>query len=88
MKGFIVMEHAEDFEQGLALRCGGKYPAAGVLDWGEPVAIFHSAKDARAAITRTEHYRQAFGDFTMPAAKFCKVKKAQTVEVRGVFCGG
>lgn len=31
--GFIVLEAAEEFEQGLTLRTGDHLPPGGILDW-------------------------------------------------------
>lgn len=74
--GYIVMETAEDFEQGLRLVTGDKYPKDGILSWrtsnSQPVAVFRTPADARAAINRTDHYRQAFGT-TDPEKRFCRV---------------
>lgn len=86
--GFIVMETAEDYEQGLTLRTGPALPAAGILDWcarkpREAVAVFADQAAARAAIVRTEHYRLAFGRTDLPEKQFCKVVPVARVEVEG-----
>ena len=65
--GYLVMESCLDYEQALVLRTGDGLPPGGILDWAagtprqEPRAVFASAAQARAALTRTEHYRLAFG---------------------------
>lgn len=74
--GFIVMETAEDYEQGLTLRTGEHLPPGGILDWRgkkDAVAVFPDRASARAAISRTEHYRLAFGNGQLPERKFCKI---------------
>ena len=61
--GFIVMEGCEEWEQGLALDRSKGMPEGGVLHWREPsdpVHVFGTRAEARAAINRTDHYRQAF----------------------------
>lgn len=78
MAEFIVFEHCDDYEQGLTLRTGKHLPPGGILDWcerkpREAVAVFTSRADARAAITRTEHYRLAFGDSRLPERRYCTV---------------
>lgn len=78
--GYIVVEHAEEFEQPLALRIDPRYPPAGILDWGAPTAVFPDRASARAAITRTEHCRLAFGSTTMPERKHCKIVPALSVK--------
>lgn len=72
-KLYLVVEHCDDFEQVLAIRKKGEYPKGGILDWGQPAAIFKTRPEAVSAINRTEHYRLAFGDATMPEKKYCKV---------------
>lgn len=75
--GYIVMESCEDYEQGLTLRTGGTIPPAGILDWcdkGEARVIFADRKSARDAITRTEHYRLAWGRTDLPERQHCKVE--------------
>lgn len=73
--GFIVMENAEEWEQGLRLLHGSALPPGGILDWRgkDAVAALPDRASARAAITRTEHYRLAFGKSQLPERKFCKV---------------
>jgi hypothetical protein len=74
--GFIVFEASEDFEQGLALKEGEGLPLDGILNWASPenpVYLFDTHAGAELAITRTEHYRLAFGDETLPERRFCKV---------------
>lgn len=74
MKGFIVIEVAEDFEQPLGLETGKNLPDGGLLTWTKGHrAIFPDRKSARKAITRTDHYRQAFDSIKYPEAKFCKI---------------
>lgn len=84
--GFIVMETAEDYEQGLTLRTGADLPAGGILDWcerkpREAVAVFGDRSTARAAIVRTEHYRLAFGRTDLPERQFCHVVPVARVQV-------
>lgn len=71
VRWYLVVETCEDWEQPLRLVRGPHYPAAGLLDWGEPAA--------RAAIARTEHYRLAFGDLNLPERRWCQVRSAQVV---------
>lgn len=74
--GFVVFEYCEDFEQALALKEGKELPLGGILDWASteyPVHLFPTHADARAAITRTDHYRLAYGYTQLPERKFCKV---------------
>jgi hypothetical protein len=74
--GYLVMESAQQYEQGLTLRRGPEYPAAGILQWGSPPdarAIFADRVSAKAAIQRTEHYRLAFGRGDLPEKKYCRV---------------
>jgi hypothetical protein len=62
--GWAVRDHCEDHEQFLSLVEGDGRPSGGLLEWREEsmkVAVFLSRSDARAAITRTEHYRLAYG---------------------------
>lgn len=81
---FTVLEHCDEFEQFLRLRCDDKTPELGVLDWrgkSDPGAIFVTRAAARAAITRTEHYRKAFGlGETLPLAKNCKIVPVRLVQ--------
>lgn len=83
--GYVVMEMAEDFEQALVLRTGSDLPPGGILDWSrrkpqEARAVFESAAQARAAITRTNRYRLAFARKDLPERKFCKVVPVVFVE--------
>ena len=74
--GYIVIETCDDYEQVLALDCDPVYPTGGVLKWREnrePCAVFGSRKAARDAITRSEHYRLAFGSRAIPEKRLCKV---------------
>ena len=74
--GYMVFESCEDYEQGLRLLHGDALPAGGILDWREgrqPAALFPTRQAARDAITRTEHYRLAFGNDRLPERKHCKV---------------
>lgn len=74
MKGFIVIEHAEEFEQPLGLETGKNLPAGGLLNWTDGTrAVFPDRKQAREAIKRTDHFRQAFNSTEYPKAKFCKI---------------
>lgn len=79
MKGYMVFEWAAEFEQGLKLDCSKDMPKGGVLDWGEPYAIFATRADARAAINRTEYYRLAFNS-NHPERKHCKVVRVVAVD--------
>lgn len=83
--GFMVFERSEEWEQGLTLRTGAHLPDAGILDWckrkpRDPVAVFPDRAAASAAITRTEHYRLAFGTDRLPERKFCEVVPLARVE--------
>ena len=82
--GYLVMERCEEWEQPLALEKGPTFPAGGLLVWAknarEPVALFDSRAAARAAITRTEHYRLAFGSIHHPEKKFCFIVPATPSE--------
>lgn len=75
--GYLVAEYCEEWEQPLRLVLGDALPDGGVLDWGVPAAIFPNRKAARAAITRTEHLRLAFGKHPdlghLPERKLCKI---------------
>lgn len=77
--GFCVFESSDDYEQGLALRIAPDLPSDGILTWctrtprREGVAVFGSRAAAKAAITRTEHYRLAFGRTDLPEKQFCVV---------------
>ena len=74
MKGFLVIDHAEDWEQPLGLNTSKGMPPGGVLEWTDgPRAIFPDRKTAREAINRTDHYRQAFSPDFWPNKKFCKI---------------
>lgn len=74
MKGFIVIESAEDFEQPLGIETGKNLPDGGLLVWTDGArAIFPDRKSAREAITRTDHYRKAFDSTEYPESKFCKI---------------
>lgn len=78
MKGFVVVESCDDYEQALVLRAGEGMPPGGILDWAkrrstDARAVFAERKAARAAIERTEHYRLAFGRTDLPDRKFCSV---------------
>lgn len=84
--GFIVMETAEEWEQGLRLLHGEALPPAGILEWRgkkDAVAVFPDRRSAIAAIARTEHYRLAFGNDLLPQKKFCKVVPVARVEAQG-----
>lgn len=61
--GFVVVDAAEDWEQVLALETGEGLPEMGILDWRADRSrafVFKTRQDAKAAIARTDHYRQAF----------------------------
>lgn len=78
--GYLVREHAEDFEQVLGLRTGPALPPGGVLEWTNgPRAVFPTRQAARDAIRRTEHYRLAFGGTDAPEAKYCDVLRLRAV---------
>ena len=77
MTGFVVIEGCEDYEQILALDTSDRMPSGGVLVWAEGKhkrAVFPDRKSARAAINRTYHYAQAFGDNKLPEKQYCKVE--------------
>jgi len=75
--GYIVFDCCDDFEQALRIDESKGMPVGGVLDWrnGKPVTVFRRRASARAAIARTHHYREAFGEEAslLPEKKFCKV---------------
>lgn len=78
--GYMVIEHADDFEQPLGLMTGKHLPPGGVLIWTDgDRAVFPDRAAAKAAITRTDHYRLAFGDAFvdgvghLPERRFLKV---------------
>jgi hypothetical protein len=71
--GYFVLEFCEDYEQVLGVKTGPAMPPGGVLDWTDgPRALFASRDEARKAISRTEHYRLAFGA-NLPEKAQCKV---------------
>lgn len=81
--GFLVLEYADNYEQVLALDVGKDKPPGGVLTWANAKHIrcfFPTRKSAREAITRTEHYRKAFGLTTPPEAKHCRIEFVAAVE--------
>lgn len=84
MKGFLVIEKAEEYEQPLGIESGKNLPEGGLLTWTDGTrAIFPDRKSAREAITRTDHYRQAFKSFQYPEAKFCKIVPVAMVGGKG-----
>ena len=81
--GFLVLETCEDFEQVLSLDLSKDKPLGGVLRWADSKhmrCFFPTRKSAREAITRTEHYRKAFGLTTMPEAANCRIELVAAVE--------
>lgn len=81
--GFIVLEACEDYEQVLSLDVGKDKPPGGILTWADSKhmrCFFPTRKSAREAITRTEHYRKAFGLKTPPEAKHCRIEFVAAVE--------
>lgn len=74
--GYVVIEHADEFEQILALEVGKGLPPGGILVWAPQAkrTIFSSRSGARAAIDRTEHYRLAFGKSYLPERSHCRVE--------------
>ena len=88
MKGFVVVESCEDYEQTLVLRQGKKLPPGGILDWADrrdrdERAVFSEKAAAKAAIERTEHYRLAYGRTDLPEKKLCGVVPVQLVTANG-----
>ncbi len=79
---YIVVEANEEYEQPLRLLSGAVLPSEGVLDWGDPVALFPTRAAAREAIQRTHHYAMAFQRDGLPEKKFCQIRKARVVEPR------
>ena len=79
---YIVVEANEEYEQPLALRFEDRYPGDGVLDWGQPVALFTTRAAAREEIQRTHHYAMVFQDIFLPKKEFCQIRKARIVEPR------
>jgi hypothetical protein len=80
MSKYIVCDDSADFSQPLALRLGTELPERGILDWGEPVAIFDDKTSARAAITRTAAYAKAFEKPNLhPARENMKIRPAVLV---------
>lgn len=78
MKRYMVFESCDDYEQALVLLRGGDLPQGGILSWAEkrkndPRATFATRKDARDAVTRTEHYRLAFGRTDLPEKALCYI---------------
>jgi len=74
--GFLVMEFCEDYEQALCLVTSQTLPLGGILSWADSKlhrTLFESRDDAKAAITRTDHYRLAYGRNDLPEKKLCKV---------------
>ena len=73
--GYIVIEACEDFEQPLGLLTDVSFPEGGLLIWTDDQRfVFRSKAEARKAIDRTDHYRQAFNaDTDYPQKKFCKI---------------
>jgi len=81
--GFLVLEACDDYEQVLALDVGKDKPPGGVLTWADAKhmrCFFPTRKSAREAITRTEHYRKAFGLTTLPEATSCRIEFVAAVE--------
>lgn len=81
--GYIVMEYCEDYEQALVLVEAKGLPPGGILDWPADRlrsgrALFTIRADAVSAITRTEHYRLAYGK-NIPEKKFCIVVPVCTI---------
>lgn len=84
IKGFMVIELCDDYEQILALDTGPGMPVGGILRWedgGPARTIFPNRKMARSAITRTHHYAQAFADDTLPEKGLCKVVPVKMASV-------
>lgn len=79
VRWYLVVETCEDWEQPLRLVYAATYPAAGLLDWGRPAALFPDRATALAAIARTEHYRLAFGSMNFPERRWCQIRPAQVV---------
>ena len=77
VRGYLVVDHAENWEQPLRLIKGDELPPDGILVWrAEPnhaATAFATRADARAAIVRTDHYRLAFADSSIPEKRFCKI---------------
>ncbi len=74
MKGFLVIDSADDFEQPLGLEVGKMLPPGGVLVWTNgPRDVFQTRGDAQEAIKRTDHYRLAFARKDLPERKNCKI---------------
>lgn len=93
MKGFVVVESCEDYEQTLVLREGKELPPGGILDWADhrsrdARAVFGAKSDARAAIERTEHYRLAYGRSDLPERKLCSVVPVQLVTANAIELTG
>lgn len=84
VKGFVVIESCENYEQILVLKQEKELPPGGILDWADrrdrdARAVFGTKSDARAAIERTEHYRLAYGRPDLPERKFCSVVPVRLV---------
>lgn len=75
--GFVVFEACDDYEQSLRLVEGDRLPPGGILDWrgknGDGAYLFADRNEARAAISRTEHYRLAWSSLSVPERRFCKI---------------
>lgn len=83
--GFLVIESCDNFEQILGLDIGKDKPPGGVLTWADskhPRVFFQTRRQAREAITRTEHYRKAFGLLNSPEAANCRIELVAAVEKR------
>ena len=83
--GFVVLESCDDYEQILGLDLRPQFPPGGVLRWadkgvGKGRVFFGTKSAARAAIKRTEHYRLAFGDTTLPTMAYCRIEMIALVE--------
>lgn len=76
---YIVVDRAAEWEQVLTLRRGDHLPLGGILDWETqsdrvPRHVFPDRASARAAITRTDHYRLAFErPYSWPEKANCKI---------------
>ena len=82
--GFVVMDQCEEHEQVLALDESDGMPPGGVLEWAgngrlPRRVLFRNRSDARSAIKRTDHYRQAFGT-DHPEAKYCRVEAIEEAD--------
>ena len=78
--GYVVIEYCDDYEQILALNADERFPPGGILEWATGAkSMFPDRAAARAAISRTDHYRLAFGRKDLPEKKMCRIERIVSV---------